>query len=181
MSRNIFIAGLIAFAFFTGFLAFLGAFKTIEVTERDIGPYHLVYESNTGSYRKTGPSVDAMMKLAEIRKVNPVAGFGKYYDRPDQVEESKLRSDAGIIIDDKDLAAFKELPQGVHYAQYPVTRAMVADFPLRGFLSIFLGIYKVYPALMDYQEAKKYPATYSLEIYELRNRRTVYAFPILAQ
>lgn len=178
MVRVLFTISAVIIFVFGGLLGYLGAFSKVEVKESTIGPYHLVYEANTGDYRQTGTSVDSLMKLAATKGVVPVAGFGIYMDDPNEVPKEKLRSEAGIIIQPQDVEKFKGVAAPAKYRMYPQTSAVVSEFPLKNFLSIFLGIYKVYPAIMDYMKAKNYKISYSFEIYEMNNR-TVYAFPIL--
>lgn len=171
--------------FFTGVMGYFGAFRTIEVREDWIGPYTLAYESHVGDYRQTGPSVDFMLDLSQKLGATPISGFGFYYDDPSVVEKDKLRSDAGIIIDPKDIGKFQNYARDPHQKhkiltrEFPRTRAVQAEFPLRGILSTFLGIFKVYPAITDYMNAHHLKMTYSFEIYAITEKKVTYAFPVV--
>lgn len=184
MVRVIFSAIGIAVVFFLGVFTYFGAFSTVQVTESEIGPYTLVYQSHTGDYRQTGPTVDHTMKLALSLGAVPIAGFGQYYDDPNSVPIEKLRSDAGIIIDPKDLGKFQNYssqPKSelkILTRTFEKTRAVTAEFPLRGILSVFIGIFKVYPAIDQYMKSKNYPMSYAFEIYPNTEKKIQYAFPL---
>ncbi|MCM0606698.1 MAG: hypothetical protein KA715_11455 [Xanthomonadaceae bacterium] len=184
MFRVILSAIGLAVLFFTGVFAYFGAFNTITVTESDIGPFTLVYQSNVGDYKQTGSTVDYMMKISLSMGATPIAGFGQYYDDPSTVALEKLRSDAGIVIDPKDLGKFQNYAHNLKSEhkiltrEFPLTRAVTSEFPLRGILSTFLGIIKAYPVMDQYMKSKNYPMTYAFEIYPLNEKKVQYAFPL---
>ena len=165
------IASLSAFGYF-------GGFASVTVLEGKVGPYTLIYERNKGSYFQTGKSVEKLMKLAKRHEVTTKLGFGRYYDDPEKVSEAELRSDAGLIVTELELLKLEPHIDGYLRAAYPETRALVADFPLKGFLSVLLGIWKVYPKMSDALAAKGQSESYTFEIYDIEKQRTTYAFPL---
>lgn len=185
MLRVIFSAIGLVIIFFTAVLAYFGAFNSISVKEDWIGPYTLAYESHVGDYKLTGPSVDFMLDLSQKLGANPVAGFGLYYDDPNVVEKEKLKSDAGILIESKDIGKFQNYARDPHRdhkvltREFPKTRMVIADFPLRGILSSFIGMMKVYPAILEYMNSHQLKMTYALEVYALGEKKVTYAFPVV--
>ena len=69
------------------------------------------------------------------------------------------------------------LAQSYKFKVYPETPSVVAEFPLKGKFSIFLGIFKIYPKIANHMKSRGYPQTMSFEMYEL-NKKIIYAFPI---
>jgi hypothetical protein len=156
---------------------YLGGFKTVTVEERQVGPYFLIYETNKGSYRQTGSSVEKLMEHAKKQGVTPQAGFGHYLDDPRAVPESELRSEAGIVVSQTDYSKLSMLDQFKSREVAPI-EAAVAEFPLKNSLSILIGIFKVYPVILNYLKEKGYTPGPSFEIYEIENKKTLYLFPI---
>lgn len=167
----------IAIATFSAFAHF-GGFATVTITEGTVGPFTLIYEQNKGSYFQTGKSVEKLMKLAKSYDVKSKLGFGRYYDDPAKIPEAELRSDAGLIVSARELQQLEPHLDGYQRASFPETPALISEFPLKGFLSVILGIWKVYPKMSLALAAKGQAETYTFEIYDVEKQRTTYAFPI---
>lgn len=166
------VASLSAFAYF-------GGFASVTVIESTVGPFTLIYEQNKGPYFQTGKSVEKLMKLAKSHDVKSKLGFGRYYDDPEKTPEAELRSDAGLIVTQTELLRLEPHLEGYLTASFPETPALVAEFPLKGFLSVILGIWKVYPKMSSALAAKGIDETYTFEIYDVEKQRTTYAFPLV--
>jgi effector-binding domain-containing protein len=176
--RNFLLAvlGLLALAIFA--FAFYGGFHKVVISEAEIGPFFMVYESNKGPYKQTGASVHKLMEFAKENGIAPIAGYGMYFDDPRLVAESELHSEAGILVSGADIETLRSKLGVFQSKQFPKTLCVASEFPLRGFPSIMLGVWKVYPKLMKTVEDKKMHPGASLEIYEIDKNRTVYAMPI---
>ena len=125
-----------------------GAFKTIEVSIDKSGGEILVYEKVKGSYNQTGLIIDKInSQLMEEDKINTTKGFGIYYDNPQQVEKSKLRSEVGCILENTDIDKVPNLEKKYNIKTFPEKEYITAEFPYKGKTSIFISIMKVYPAL----------------------------------
>lgn len=166
-------------ALLVGYSAYLGAFNRIEVEIREVGPYNVFYRAQRGPYRQTQETLDAIGEIIRQAGHEPALGFGIYHDNPREVPQERLRSEAGYILASisADLATrlrgnglFKHIPRRSYY---------VAEFPYRNRLSILLGIMRVYPRLMQAVEEREGPdqKKYSLEIYDFKNRKTIYMIP----
>jgi hypothetical protein len=101
-----------------------------------------------------------------------------YLDDPNKVPEEELRSEAGIVVNEADLEALQLDTSDFKHRLYPRVKAVVSDFPLKGFPSVLLGIWRVYPAIIEYMEEHGYHPAHSFEIYEIKEERTLYAFPL---
>ena len=99
--------------------------------------------------------------------------MGIYYDDPDTVPENDLRFAVGSILaegpeatpDHTELS--KYLSDGFKLIHFPKPEfAVVATFPFRTTLSIYLAIWKVYPRLKQYIASRGLCAYPCLEIYD---------------
>ena len=99
--------------------------------------------------------------------------MGIYYDDPDTVAENDLRFAVGSILaegadatpDHAELS--KYLSDGFKLKHFPKPEfAVVATFPFRTTLSIYLAIWKVYPKLKEFIASKGLCAYPCLEIYD---------------
>jgi len=158
-----------------GYLWFLGAFDSVVVDERAMGPYTLVYQEHDGSFNDVGPVFDEVYQKLSADGVDTILGMGLYYGNPAVVEESELRSEVGSLIDevqammiDRDAYAVKDIKQ----AQY-----IVVSLPFKNSLSYLIGVMKAYPAMEAYRlEHGIAESEYSIELY--LPDRTYYMMPV---
>ena len=160
---------------------YYGGFRKVTINERVAGPYYLIFESNIGSYRKTGGSVERLKSLARAHTIEPIAGFGIYFDDPEQIPESQLRSEAGIMVSAHDLDALKPYIENFSHRVFTETRAAVTNFPNKGFISGFFGAWRIYPKMKTYLKRKGVTVRESMEIYHSENQWTEYLFPYSVQ
>jgi hypothetical protein len=101
--NTILIIGFIVIIGITGFLIYLAKyslFTSVNITYKNVGPYLLVNEKHVVEYKNVGPIMDKIYyDLKDIHRIVTTRGFGLYYDNPQQVEKTKLRSIAGCIMD----------------------------------------------------------------------------------
>ncbi len=156
--------------------AYYGGFKKIhfEVSQQDA--QIMIYEDLVGDYSQSMVIFEQMHKsLQQDFNIESTKGVGIYYDDPQKVEKSKLRSEIGYIINPDDtlkLAGLihtyqiKTIPEGVYIA---------TEFPFKGSLSIMIGIMKVYPAFNKYlKENEIEEDTPILEIYDTAAQKIIY-------
>jgi len=167
------------------FLAYMGAFIDPKVTEKDMGPYTLVYEPFIGPYSQTGKVFDRVYASLEADGIRTTVGIGIYYDDPRAVKPEKLRSNCGSVIDPADkgkLAALKN-----KYKVWTIRKkaCLVAEFPLRNMLSYMIGPMKAYPALMKAAQKKGYKIqkgkamAMTFELYDMKAGRIYFVMEIL--
>jgi hypothetical protein len=158
-----------------GVLAYLGFFSTVEVRERDMGPYQIVYREHVGDYGGTAVIQDEVCsELLDGEKVRVSRGFGLYYDDPRTVKRENLRSIAGCILEEQDYPRIADLKKRHLVREYARTRCLVAEFPYKGTLSIFAGVICVYPRLEEYTREKKLGKGPVMEIYDIPGKKIVY-------
>jgi len=148
------------------FLYYMGLFSQPKTYEAVMGPYTIAYESFTGPYAQTGPVFDRVHKAVMAAGIEPIRGLGIYYDDPSRVPADKLRSDCGVIIEEKYLTKFAPVSGQFKVKVIPKKASIVAEFPIRNMLSYMIGPMKCYPALMNYAGKKDYKVEMMYELYD---------------
>ncbi|MCX5781121.1 MAG: GyrI-like domain-containing protein [Elusimicrobia bacterium] len=157
----------------------LGTFMRINVVEKEIGPFQLVYKEHKGSYNGVGKiQMEIYRDLLNNEKIDTSKGFGIYYDNPKTVKEADLRSIVGVILEEKDYVKIPKLKTKYNIMLYPKTPSMTAEFPLKNILSIYIGVMKVYPVLSKYIKNKNYEGVPSMEIYDMAGKKIIYSMQV---
>ena len=76
------------------FLIYMGTFKNVEIDEKEMGPYYLVYRENTGSYTPTGKIIEKVFNELQEKKIDGNKGFAIFYDDPNITKKVNQRSEA---------------------------------------------------------------------------------------
>lgn len=159
----------------TGLYAYYGGFKRLTVTAGIQGGETIVYEKVTGDYSQTSRYTDKLYyELLNNDQVETTKGIGIFYDNPQRVEKTKLRSEVGCVLDDTDSTTIGKLSNKYLLKTLPEKEYISAEFPLKGGLSFIIGVLKAYPALNDYSEAHGYKDSPVTEIYDVPGRKIIY-------
>ena len=157
------------------FLGYYGLFTKITVEEKSLDSFWMVYQKHVGEYKDVGPIMDAIYKgLKDDYSIATTRGFGLYYDDPREVPKEKCRSIVGCILENVDAGRVDELREKFFVREYPASNVVTAEFPFKGTLSIFIGIFKVYPKLGKYIKEKGYASRPMFEIYDMPGKKTIY-------
>ncbi len=155
-------------------MSYLGAFKPVIISQKNAGPFHVVYKTHVGAYHKIVPLIEEVEKWAKAQGLDCHLSFGEYLDDPKQTEEVRLRSHGGCLIE-KPLDA---LPEGFEQKTIPEKEYVTAVF--EG--SPGIGPLKVYPKVFQYIEDQKLSREESvIEVYEVHSAEsmtTTYYFPL---
>ena len=173
--------------FFLYLFQYTGAFKSVVISQDSRGPYTIIYKEHIGAYHKIVNQIEAVEKWSKEQGLKCRLSFGEFFDDPRVVEEGRLKSRAGCIVDpliDQEQTLFSELksklPDGFLHDTIPQSHAVVALFS--GAPGI--GPLKVYPAVEEYMLENKLIRTGSvIEIYEVFSKnsvQTTYIWPIHA-
>ncbi|MEX0289373.1 MAG: GyrI-like domain-containing protein [Flavobacteriaceae bacterium] len=156
--------------------AYYGGFKNINVSVSKAGGDVLIYEKIRGDYRQSGIIMDEIYyALLNEDNIETFKGFGLYYDNPQKVEKSKLRSEAGCILEEKDMDKLPILENKYTVRTFPEKEYLVTEFPYKGKMSIFFGIKKVYPALNRFSKLNGYKEDSPvMELYDIPNNKILY-------
>ncbi|MDI6756556.1 MAG: hypothetical protein QME32_00870 [Endomicrobiia bacterium] len=153
-------------------LARAGFFTGVRVEEKEVGHFILVYKKGEGAYKNSASVMTAVYDKLVMEKIETDKGFGYYYDDPRKVPAENLRWIAGYIVDNEKAAA--RAKKYFQVKKFPATRALTAEFPLKGKLSILAGIIKVYPAMKRHAVKKGFPMAPVMEIYDGKSKKITY-------
>lgn len=185
LKHTIYAIGLGLLIFFLYLFQYTGAFKTVTVAVDQRGPYTIVYKDFTGPYHKIVSTIQEVEKWAQTQNLKCRLSFGEYLDDPRQVEEGRLKSRGGCIIDtlsSEETQIFEKLksvlPTDFKTDVIPANNSVVALFT--GAPGI--GPMKVYPKAEDYIQEHHLKIKGSvIEIYEIfdqKSMQTIYIWPL---
>ena len=158
------------------FYAYYGGFKKIHISISESGGEILIYEKIQGDYKQSGVIMDKIYNsLLNEDKIETFKGFGIYYDNPQKVEKSKLRSEAGCILEKKDIDKLPGLEKKYTTRTFSKKKYIITEFPYKGKVSIFFSIMKVYPALNKFAEQNGFNEESAvMEMYDVSNNKILY-------
>ena len=175
--------GLVVFILYLS--QYTGAFKDVLVSADQRPALQIIYKDHTGAYHKIVSTIEEVETFAKSKGLKCRLSFGEYFDNPDTVEEGRLRSRGGCVIDplvaEEAVTVEKlktDLPKDFKTDILPATKAVVALFS--GAPGI--GPLKVYPKANDYIEKDKLVRKNNvIEIYEIfdaKSMQTTYIWPV---
>ncbi len=143
----------------TSYYIYLGGFALVKVEKQIKGPYYLVYQEMKGPYRNSGKVFEAVKSLLSEKKITPRAWAGLYFDPPAHVEESKLRTHAGALLEEKQLPEVQDLISSGKLKLRTIRSReyAVSEFPFKNQLSILIALFRVYPKLNEYGLQYSFP------------------------
>ena len=158
------------------FYTYYGGFKKINISVAKAGGEVLIYEKIQGDYKQSAVIMDKIYyALLNKDNIETFKGFGIYYDNPQKVETSKLRAEAGCILEKKDIDKLPMLENKYTIRTFPEKEYIITAFPYKGKISIFLGIMKVSRALNKFTKLNGYKEDGPvMEIYDIPNNKILY-------
>jgi hypothetical protein len=185
IKHTVFAIGLGLSIFFLYLFQYTGAFKSVTIGLDQRPEYQIIYKNYTGPYHKIVQSIQEVETWAKTQGLACRLSFGEYFDDPRVVEEGRLKSRGGCLIDSlkseevKIFAHLKShLPADLKIDVIASTTAVVALFA--GAPGI--GPLKVYPKAEDFIAANKLKRKGSvIEIYEVfdtHSMQTTYMWPV---
>lgn len=155
-----------------GYAIYLGALHEVKIERTTQGPFPVIFKPLRGEYRQVGEVATALSPRLDRLGIKEQTFIGIYYDNPRSVPTEQLRSEAGFIV-----PGVTELPAALkgeyHFKVVQANEYASAYFPYRNMLSVFMGIFKVYPKLSEHMRAQGIERTYGVEIYRPNNEDRV--------
>jgi hypothetical protein len=146
---------------------FFGGFHKVNIQTINTGGEILVYENITGAYNQASKiSNKIYYELLNQYGIETTKGFGIFYDNPKNVEQNKLRSEIGCVVENIDDDTLDKLKANFQVKILPNENCLVAEFPFRGFPSIMMGMIKVYPIIGKYIIKNNFKDGPIMEIYD---------------
>ena len=138
----------------------------VKTMEPERGPMVVAYKTGTGPYSGAGEIFTDVCSLILTRE-----HIGIYYDDPEAVGPQDLRYAVGVILaegrEEPDPEELENMVQhGYKIIHLPKPNHVVqTTFPFKNTLSIYMGIFRVYPKLKEYIAERGLCAYPALEIY----------------
>ncbi|MFZ3230574.1 MAG: GyrI-like domain-containing protein [Pseudobdellovibrio sp.] len=175
--------GLLIFALYL--FQYTGAFKAVTVELDQRPELTIIYKDFMGPYHKIVSTIEEVETYAKTKGLKCRLSFGEYFDNPDTVEEGRLRSRGGCVIDPlvaDERTTFEkiksDLPKDFKADTLPAMKAVVALFS--GAPGI--GPLKVYPKASEFIEkqhlVKKGNVIEIYEIFDSKSVQTTYIWPV---
>lgn len=176
MIKHLILAILIGIiSFFIYLYVHLGAYKSPTMALENRPPVNLLSKNHFGAYHKINSVITEVETWAKANQIDCSLSFGEYFDHPHQVEENRLRSRGGCVLQSE--LQLANLPEGFELPSHPERLYVVATFD--GAPSI--GPYKVYDEVEKFMVQNLVrPAGAVIEIYQNTDRGflTTYLFPV---
>jgi hypothetical protein len=152
-----------------------GFFEKVTVSERDMGPFTLIYMEYKGPYNQTGKVFAKVYEICKTVGVSTARGIGIYLDNPRTVAADQLRSECGSVLEGKDLLKIPALlGKGLKVQLLPREASLVAEFPLKNGLSYMIGPAVSYRVLMKYAKQKNFKDGPVYELYDIPAKKIYY-------
>lgn len=157
----------------------LGAHKDVIITTEELQPLGVLWTKHIGPYHEVNSSILKVEEWARSQNIPCTRTFGVYLDDPAVVDEVRLRSEVGCVLDGiSSLILAESLPEWLQLKSLDEGKYVVAKFG--GAPSI--GPFKVYPKVNDYiEEHRLQKAGAPIEIYRIigeREAETEYRFKV---
>jgi len=158
------------------FLGYYGLFYSVKVLKTKAGPFYFVYEDYNGAYKNTKEVMDKIYyRLLNEDGIETYKGAAIYFDNPKEVAEENLRSQAGCLLEIKDIDQLEEISEKYRVRQFAKAEYVHSEFPFKGVVSIMFSIMKVYPAIGEYMTENKIKNGEGiLEVYDMPNKKILY-------
>lgn len=143
---GVFFASIVAMVLVVMFR--LGSFKSVHVTEIEEGPFHLIYKKHVGPYHQIVPTMNEVEEWVKKNNLACPSTFGEFLDNPKEVDQDRLQSNAGCVVDQEITIP---LPEG--FVARTIERQSYVSAVFDGAPSI--SPYKVYPKVFEYFEKQK--------------------------
>lgn len=157
-------------------MGFYNVFYSPVFEVKEEGDEIIVFQQVEGHYHLTDSVMkEAFNELYEINGIVVTKGFGIYFDDPQKAGETKVKFEAGCIVEDKDSLQLLNISKKFQIEKTPFQEYIVSDFPLKGRMSIMIGMYKVYPKLNNFCKKNGYETDVPvMEIYDRVEKRIHY-------
>lgn len=160
---------------------FYGGFASVNFVEKTAGGETIIFKNTKGDYPETEKASLAVIDfLSENTKIIPGPNISYYDINPHVIDKKNLKSQGGCIIPSADTNAVVSLKNKTYKLRTLETRKyIIAEYPLKGKISILIAHIKIYPRLYRYVIAKSYDCTSPVtEIYDFKKHLMTFSMKI---
>lgn len=156
------ISVLAVLCFAAGASAYLGAFRSVTVTESEEGPFYFAYRELEGN------SVSGVGAITtELNQELTSAGVSN--KRPFDVFQppgSTAPNEIGFVVSETDMQQLQQKNRSMKFRVIPRQQYMKATFPFKSRLSFVVGYIKVEPAFGQHRATHGYAQTPAIALDE---------------
>ncbi len=155
---------------------YLGFFDNLYISEKEDGPYRIVYEE-VSLFETTKDKQNKIFRQLNHLGIKAKKNVSIYYSEYD----STLNDVAGVVVDKDDWEKLDVYDDVFSIYEQKNSVRLVADYPLSNAFSEVGGAYRAKKALRDYCKKKGYKFLPIIEIYDRGNKRIYYIMEIEQQ
>lgn len=125
----------------------IGILAQPQITERQVGPYYLIYREFTGPYQGIYQALDSLKVAAWFQQSGPSnLTFGFYLDQPDRIRPDSLRWLAGMVLTQPP----ERLDSAVKTAMIDRQPALSAQIRNKSRTAALIGPFVIYPKMENF-------------------------------
>jgi len=143
-----------------GIAAYLGAFRTVAVTEAEEGPFYFAYRELGGnSLSDVGTITTALNNELTNAGITDKRPFDVF-----QVPGSDSPNEIGFVISENDMKQLQQKTTSMKFRTIARQQYMKATFPFKSRLSFVIGYFKVDPAFAQHRAAHGYAPSLAMAL-----------------
>lgn len=149
IKKIILILGIVSLVLFMGLIGaawYMGAFSSVSINTAEKGPFYFVYLEHQGPYYQITNVINKVELYLTDQNIEYLNPAGIYFDNPEEVSESELKSYGGMLVTDS--LAVKEPFKYLKIDAQSVVIARIEALPM-------IAPFKVYPAFREWLENNK--------------------------
>lgn len=167
-------------AAFCLWLAFIGAFKSVDFKKEELTFQKIAFFSFKGNYSSfLRSTIKTRRKCADVMDKVPIPFVGCFHDNPATTPRGQRRFDIGVIVDDCDDEQLKKLQDlGFVIKKLRGGEHCIAQLTLRSYLGSIINIIKAYKeySTIDTDRIDKDGSV--IEVYNIRDHTHTFVFPV---
>ncbi len=175
--RNLLIFIILGFCIFLLFGWYSGFYYNAILEVREVNSFVGVYEDHIGEYSATKEIQENLYDMLWEDGIENFKNFGIYYDDPQFVEISEMRSKVGRIVENNQITKLTRFSEEYNIFAFERQKAAVVEIPYRNYFSLYAGIYKAYPLLNEYAKENGITNNSIIEIHDFPNK-VIFILPL---
>ena len=171
ISILVIIISFLMFAWYSGF------FASVNIEERQTGPFHILFKEFIIDYPQAGNKLEIVMNELGNKGFDIGLGAVMFYGNEDDSDGGR-KCMIGVVVQPQDITKINRAVKEFQHRLINRQSSIVASFPYTNHFSIFAGHYKVYPVMMNYCYANNYVPRPILELHDKLGKTINYIMKI---
>jgi len=167
------IISFLIFAWFSGF------FATVNIEERQAGPFHILFKEFIIDYPQAGNKLEIVMSELSNKGFDVRLGVVMFYGNKVGDSSGGRKCMIGVVVQPQDITMIDRAGSQFQHKLIGRQSSIVVQFPYTNHFSKFAGHYKVYPAIMNYCYEHNYSPGPILELHDEQGKTIIYIMKII--